>query len=254
MPKCAMSRAGKAMGRCLLCMLVTAVPTAVNAGDEAFRLLTIDGYSGKWGDTTLGTGAVVSYAFVRAPQHFSDTGNCRHLVPMDSLAKRSGISPAEIQREVAAAFRVWEEAGNISFVPAKDADQADILIGAQGKPAGRAFANIVHQEGSRNGVRAIDHARVCLNPEQPWKIGFDGNKDVYDIRYTLVHEIGHVIGLDHAGPSGQVMSFRYTERYRELQAGDLRGLQRLYGPGSRGGPTAAGETNQGSADIAISPR
>jgi hypothetical protein len=60
-------------------------------------------------------------------------------------------------------------------------------------------------------------------------VGFDGNTRVYDLRYTFVHEIGHAIGLDHPGPSGQVMSFRYDEQHRDLQAGDLNGVTMLYG-------------------------
>lgn len=78
-------------------------------------------------------------------------------------------------------------------------------------------------------MRTIEQSLVCLNPAHEWKVGFDGNKDVYDIRYTLTHEIGHAIGLDHPGPSGQVMGFRYTEDFADLQPGDLRGVQRLYG-------------------------
>ena len=233
MPKSVTRRAGPSICPLLLCLIASFVPTAASSGDDAFQLLKIDGYNGKWGSTELGTGAVVSYAFVHAPLHFAEAGNCRHLVPMDELAKRSGISRTELRDEATAAFRVWENAANISFIPADDPDQADILIGAQGQPAGRAFANVEFQAGSDNGVKSIDQARVCLNPEQPWKVGFDGDKDVYDIRYTLIHEIGHVIGLDHPGPSGQVMSFRYTERYQDLQPGDLRGVERLYGTSTR---------------------
>ncbi|WP_227712332.1 matrixin family metalloprotease [Marinobacter zhanjiangensis] len=85
-------------------------------------------------------------------------------------------------------------------------------------------------------MRAIDTALVCLNPDQNWKVGFGGDRDGYDIRYTLIHEIGHAIGLDHPGPSGQVMGFRYTEAFPELQPGDLRGVRRLYGHADGGEP------------------
>ena len=73
---------------------------------------------------------------------------------------------------------------------------------------------------------------MCLDPNHAWTIGFDGDTSTYDLRYTLMHEIGHTIGLDHPGPSGQVMGFKYHEEFDRLQAGDQRGALRLYGPGA----------------------
>lgn len=89
-------------------------------------------------------------------------------------------------------------------------------------------------------------------PRKQWKIGFDGDKDVYDIRYTLVHEIGHAIGLDHPGPEGQLMGFRYTEAFADLQPGDLRGIRQLYGTAVMDGEIAAvdevPQSNESSSD------
>jgi hypothetical protein len=220
---------GKATFLALVCPLAIGSATATISSDGSFRLLKLDGYHVKWGDSALGAGATVSYAFVDSLRHFDGARNCRELVPMDGLAMRHGISQATLQEEAAAAFRVWEEAANITFVPVDDPDRADILIGAQGQPVGRAYANVEYQPGSTDGVRAISQALICLNPDQRWKVGFDGDIQVYDIRYTLVHEIGHAIGLDHPGPSGQLMSFRYSEEYSDLQSGDFRGVQLLYG-------------------------
>jgi hypothetical protein len=220
---------GKAISMALACSLAMGIATASISGDGGFRLLKLDGYHVKWGDRALGAGATVSYAFVDALRHFDGARNCGELVPLDELAMRHGISQVTLQEEAAAAFRVWEEAANITFVPVDDPDRADILIGAQGQPVGRAYANVEYQPGGVDGVRAIDQALICLNPDQRWKVGFDGDIEVYDIRYTLVHEIGHAIGLDHPGPSGQLMSFRYSEEYSDLQPGDFRGVQLLYG-------------------------
>jgi len=205
------------------------IATATISSDGDFRLLQLDGYHVKWGDRQLGSGATVSYAFIDRERHFDGARNCRELAPMDALAMRHGISLATLQQEAAAAFRVWEEAANINFVPVADPDRADILIGAQGQPEGRAYANVAYQPDSIDGVRSIQQSLICLNPDQRWKLGFDGDVAVYDIRYTLVHEIGHAIGLDHPGPSGQLMSFVYNEAFSDLQPGDFRGVQLLYG-------------------------
>jgi hypothetical protein len=224
---------GKVICLVLACFLAVGMAGASIGGDGGFRLLKLDGYHVKWGDNALGAGAKVSYAFVTTPMRFDGARNCGELVPMTDLASRNGFSEATLRAETAAAFRTWQEAANITFVHVDDPGQADILIGAQGQPVGRAYANVMYQPGSSAGLRAIDRALVCLNPGQRWKVGFDGDIESYDIRYTLVHEIGHAIGLDHPGPSGQVMSFRYSEDFSDLQPGDFNGVQLLYGAGMR---------------------
>jgi hypothetical protein len=204
------------------------LPVPADAGEGGYRLLELDGYKVKWGDRRLGVGASVSYAFAAEALRFDDARNCRDLAPIEGLLGEH-LSMETLARETAAAFRVWERAAGLSFHEVGDARDADIVLGAQGQPRGRAFANVSYAPDPEEGVRSIARALVCLNPDLEWKIGFDGNKEVYDIRYTLIHEIGHAIGLDHPGPSGQVMGFRYTEAFADLQPGDLRGVQRLYG-------------------------
>ncbi len=211
------------------CLVSLAIALHAHAGVDGYRLLELDGYKVKWGDTRLGAGARVSYAFADAALRFDDARNCGDLTRIDDLLGRN-LSRETLVRETAAAFRVWERAAALSFHEVDDVRDADIVLGAQGRPRGQAFANVSYVPGTDGGVRTIDQALVCLNPEHEWKVGFDGDEGVYDIRYTLIHEIGHAIGLDHPGPSGQVMAFRYTEAFDKLQPGDLRGIRRLYGP------------------------
>ena len=222
------------MNLALLALAVTSVlPVAfsppASAGAEEYRLLELDGHMVKWGDRQLGVGASISYAFATETLRFDDAINCRDMEPIEAISGRN-LSMETLAREAAAAFRVWESAADLSFHQVGDARDADIILGAQGRPHGRAFASVTYAPNAEDGVRTIEQALVCLNPDHGWKVGFDGNEDVYDIRYTLVHEIGHAIGLDHPGPSGQVMAFRYTEAFDDLQPGDLLGVQRLYGP------------------------
>ena len=206
-------------------------PLSADAEEGGYLLLELDGYMVKWGEQELGLGARVSYALADETLRFDDARNCRDLAPIRALSGPD-LTMETLARETAAAFRVWERASGLSFYEVDDARDADIVVGAQGQPRGRAFANVSYAPDAEEGMRAIDQALVCLNPEQEWKVGFDGDTDVYDIRYTLMHEIGHAIGLDHTGPSGQVMSFRYTEAFDELQPGDLRGVRHLYGHGA----------------------
>jgi hypothetical protein len=136
-----------------------------------------------------------------------------------------------------------------------DVRQANIIIGAADEPKGKAFANLSYQSGhgtmpvakalgkagpnlslnfyqgvGDGPVVAIERAYVCLDASSHWKVGFDGNLDIYDLRYTFTHEIGHAIGLDHPGRSGALMAYRYDERVHQLQSSDIASVQKLYGP------------------------
>lgn len=218
-------------------LLALALPLPTHADEDGYRLLELDGYKVKWGDRKLGVAASVSYAFADETLLFDTARNCGNLAPIETLLGEN-LSRETLVRETAAAFRVWERAAGLSFHEVNDVRDADIVLGAQGQPRGRAFANVAYAPEPQDGVRAIERSLVCLNPNHKWKVGFDGDKDVYDIRYTLIHEIGHAIGLDHPGPSGQVMAFRYTEAFADLQPGDLRGVQLLYGRAAGNGEPA----------------
>lgn len=221
-----------------------AVPSAleVRAGERAaksateFRLLELEGRIVRWTAPAGGLPATITYAFLTEPREFSGARNCDSMLPPEAALHASRVDPAAFRDETRAAFALWEEAANIVFkeVPV---EEAGILIGADAKHRGRAFTNVAFTAGSEQGMGSIRQSLICLNPSQPWKIGFDGDLDVYDLRFTMAHEIGHAIGLDHPGPQGQLMSFRYLEDGRSLTAGDVAGVHALYG--RKGGPPSA---------------
>jgi hypothetical protein len=99
-----------------------------------------------------------------------------------------------------------------------------------GAARARPFTNIEYETNGTTGIRRLTRSLICLNPDERWKIGFDGNLAVYDLRYALLHEIGHAIGLDHPAIASQLMDFRYMERFRAPQPGDVLGAVALYGP------------------------
>jgi hypothetical protein len=201
--------------------------------DPEFRLLELGGRKVRWTIPAGGVPAKISYAFVTEPMQFPGERNCDAMLPPDAAIEPSHISFADFRREVRAAFAAWEEAANITFVETSNVADAGILIGADAKARGRAFTNVALRDGAArehaNELGAIRQSLICLNPQRSWKIGFDGNLDVYDVRFTITHEIGHAIGLDHPGPEGQLMSFRYVENGRDLKPGDVAGAVALYG-------------------------
>ena len=210
-------------------MTVSAAPASERTL-QAYRHIQLDGHRVKWGAPEAGAGAVVTYATLDTAVRFPAARNCGAMAPMASILDANRVSAATFDAELRAAFALWSAVADIRFVPAASPGTADILIGAQAEPRGRAFTNIeFDRSGPPGGFRTLTHSTICFSPAERWKIGFDGNLEIYDLRYTLLHEIGHAIGLDHPAIDSQLMDFRYSERFRAPQRGDVLGVVSLYG-------------------------
>jgi hypothetical protein len=195
-----------------------------------YRLLVLDGTTVKWGAPALGEGATVTYAVVAGDRTFPGARNCAGIAPVDALLRASAVPRPRFDAELKAAFAAWSAVADVIFRPA-DPAAADILIGAEAEPRGWAFTNVAYDhDPDARGPHRIGQSVICLNPDRKWKIGFDGNLEVYDLRYTLEHEIGHAIGLDHPSGFADLMGFRYLELFRAPQKGDIEGAVALYGP------------------------
>jgi hypothetical protein len=219
----------------LLCCALAGAPLAAETqllpSREAslFKVLKLEGHQVRWSRPADGSPRVITYRLVTEPLRFPGARNCRGLAPLDELAATSGVSMTALKEEAKAALAMWEAAANIVFKEALAGAPADILIGAQTEPDGWAFADVFYDPDAPEAIKPISQALVCLNPGKRWKVGFDGDLKTYDLRYTLAHEIGHAIGLDHPSGGSQVMHFRYEERFRALQPGDINGAVSLYG-------------------------
>jgi hypothetical protein len=232
-------------GYCLAALLLlTGLASAHDATFLGFRLLDLENQTVKWQNPHMGVGAALTYAFANEAVDTPGARNCAKLVPPENAYLPSHITTDQFRHEVAEAFRIWEGVANLTFREARDPREANILIGAQGEPTGRAFTNVTLAKAGAPGQKTIERSLICLNPRQPWKIGFDGRLDVYDLRHTIAHEIGHAIGLDHPSAAGELMSYRYDERQKGLQPGDTQGVVLLYGP--RPGTTPYADIETGS--------
>lgn len=217
-----------------LCALLLA-PSAGAGERDAYNLLTLDGHYVKWGGLNASSQVTVTYALTRRMAAYPGAFNCKKMQPFAQTAMGAQFDDDLLHRELEAAFAMWSRVARIDFVAIEDERKADIVIGAQIVPRGRAYTNVAYKAHGPN-FGSITRSMVCLNPDAAWKVGFDGDLEVFDLRYTLAHEIGHAIGLDHPGPDGQVMGFRYDETFDTLQDGDIEGAVALYGPRVPAGP------------------
>jgi hypothetical protein len=213
-----------------------------------FKILKLEGHQVRWSLPANGGPRVVTYRLVGETHQFPTARNCRGLAPLDGLAAASGVTMVSVGEEARAAFNMWEAAANIVFKEAPEGAPADILIGAQTEPDGWAFAEVFYDVAAPEPVKPISQALVCLNPGKRWKVGFDGDLKTYDLRYTLAHEIGHAIGLDHPAGGSEIMNFRYEERFRALQPGDVRGAALIYGAPPQPQLVAGSDQKQQRAD------
>jgi predicted Zn-dependent protease len=219
----------------LIFLLMAQVLWVAAAQAADFRLLVLDKHFVKWGAPAWGSGAEVTYAFVREEMRFDDAINCKSLVPLKDLRQRSSLASEAFEAAIEAGFRQWSSVVDLEFVESEDPDTADILIGAQGQPRGIAYTNLWHSPEDGKAISPISRASICFNPVQQWQLDPDGDRRTYEVTRVMAHEIGHAIGLNHSGPSGQLMAFRYSEAADGLGAGDVAGAVTLYGAPPRAG-------------------
>lgn len=193
--------------------------------NNMFIRLQIDGRNLAWPQPARGN-LRLTWSFVRAPTATNGAVNCGRMV----FPEVAGFDRETLQTEASAAFAYWQKVTAVDFEYSDDVTKADVLIGAQETPQGIAFADVLHRPTGNLLQGEITRGLICLNTSARWKSGFDGDLKSYDLRYVLAHEIGHVLGLDHPSSSGQLMSWRYDERTRDLQRGDIDGATALYGP------------------------
>ena len=213
--------------RAALTIAATLVAATATAAD--FRLLELGGFHVKWGEPRLGSRAEISYGFADGRRSFPDAINCREL----EAAERLPVAQGELAKVAAEAFRLWSAAAAVSFREARPGERPDILIGAQGRPEGIAFANVWPDRGrAHDGVAPLAEATICLNPTLAWVPDAAGRGQA-DLGTVLAHEIGHALGLDHPGPTGALMGYRDQGDIDVLMAGDVGGAVALYGPPKR---------------------
>lgn len=81
----------------------------------------------------------------------------------------------------------------------------------------------------------MTEADIVVNTAQPWD-SYRGNlRSAFDIQRVVLHETGHLLGMDHSNVSNAIMNAFINNSYL-LTADDIAGIQALYGVPS-GSPT-----------------
>lgn len=188
----------------------------------------------KQGEPKLGKGARVTWSFVRERIENRNARNCQVMGPLSEVLSTSQLTLETVKREVERGFAFWSEIANIDFEYTDDEKKADIKIGEMLDPEGWAFANVFFDTAQKGDIRTITRSYVCLSPLRLWSVDDLQREEgapfkSYCIRYTIAHEIGHAIGLDHPSGAGHLMSYRYEGCILVGSKKDIGGAQLLYG-------------------------
>ena len=142
------------------------------------------------------------------------------------------------------------------LVPQADAPNV-VRWAGDGEHLGNLTASTTKAYARINGRLGIVRATIILNAELCWD-AYDGplqpvlchgqRTPLLDVRRVLLHELGHVLGLEHPDEGGQTVAAimnHTTSDVDTLQADDEAGILALYPP-----PPGAAQRQDGSTAAA----
>jgi hypothetical protein len=136
------------------------------------------------------------------------------------------------------AFNTWQQEIPIDFVEVGQANSPNFSIGW--------FAGSHGDSSPFDGIgNVLAHAfypppcggahagQMHFDEDELWALADGGG--AFDLETVALHEIGHLLGLDHSTVAGAVMFPTYAGQRRNLAQDDVAGIRALYG---RRGPTS----------------
>ncbi len=136
------------------------------------------------------------------------------------------------QQAIRNAFNTWQQVIPIDFAEVNLANNPNLTLGwftgnhGDGSPfdgVGNVLAHAFYPPpcgGPRAGACHFDDA-------ERWALAHGGG--AFDLETVALHEIGHLLGLDHSNVLGSVMFPNYGGARRALTPDDIAGIQTLYG-------------------------
>lgn len=126
-----------------------------------------------------------------------------------------------------------------------------------GSAFGDALAITVVTHTRRSGVWEISDTDIVLDASRQWIAAGTPQAGQHDFRRVIIHELGHVLGLEHPDDAGQQVDAIMNSRVSAidtLQTDDIEGLTHLYGGSGAGTGTdnnALSRNDSGGADGAL---
>jgi hypothetical protein len=163
-----------------------------------------------------------------APDGTSVSGQTSNL-----FATLNALEPtAAWQLDVLRAFQTWAVQANINIGLVSDGGQA---LGISGRPQGDSRFGDIRLAGanllssSEPAFAAPFDPTAGTNSGDILLVSPDWTPNSYDLYTVMLHEAGHVFGLDHSPDTGSVMYEGYLGPRTGLGSSDISRIQSLYG-------------------------
>jgi len=156
------------------------------------------------------------------------------------------LSRLDIQQIVDKSFKMWEEVSGLTFTKATGTVDIDVSFErydhGDGDPFDGSGGTLAHAFFPQFG------GDVHMDDSESW------TRDTYrgiNLLQTLVHEIGHSLGLSHSEVRDSIMAPFYREYIpnMKLHRDDIDGIVRLYGRNVNNGGTVPTVPPSGSSDL-----
>lgn len=185
----------------------------------------------KWGDSALGSesGQITWFGDLSAGLSFDE----------------DLYDLADFDAALDSAFLAWEEVAQIDFVEVSSADEAAINV-YMAELGGSTIGQATTTFYIRDGLDQAFDADIRLDSTEMWSPVGVGDLNFFAVS---LHEIGHVLGLDHVDDTTEIMNDYLVAD--DLGDGDITGIQILYGTDGTEPPLIDEEEDGGGAGVEI---
>jgi integrin beta 1 len=158
-------------------------------------------------------------------------------------AQGGPVPAAAVRRAIAAAMAAWSATGCASFREACEGEVPGLVLGWRTGAHG-ACAPFGTDPGVAHAGPVGPESFVHFDAARAWSApGFEQEGGL-SLEQAALHEIGHVLGLDHSPDEDSAMHPEPSAERARLSRGDLDGIHSLYG----GGRAAPGDLEVSRAD------